>query len=55
MSRKTMFGALAVAAGVAAALAVKLYKDAGKADEKEKDEDDAVHFITIESEEDEKK
>lgn len=55
MSRKTLFGALAVAAGVAAALAVKLYKDAGKADEKEKDEDDAVHFITIESEEDEKK
>lgn len=55
MSRKTMFGALAVAAGVAAALAVKLYKDTGKADEKEKDEDDAVHFITIESEEDEKK
>ena len=54
MSRKTLFGALAVAAGVAAALAVKLYKDAGKADE-EKDEDDAVHFITIESEEDEKK
>ena len=32
MSRKTLFGALAVAAGVAAALAVKLYKDAGQAD-----------------------
>ena len=55
MSRKTMFGALAVAAGVAAAIAVKLYKDAGKTDEDVKDEDDAVHFITIESEEDEKK
>ena len=53
MSRKTMFGALAVAAGVAAALAVKLYKDAGK--KTEKDEDDDVHFITIESEEDQKK
>ncbi|MGM9942331.1 MAG: hypothetical protein ACI32N_10155 [Bulleidia sp.] len=52
MSRKTMFGALAVAAGVAAALAVKIYHDTKKDDQ---EEDGDVHFITIDSDDEEKK
>lgn len=52
MSRKSIFGALAVAAGVSAAVAVKLYKDTRKRHEEKKD--DEIHFITIDSD-DEKK
>lgn len=48
MSRKTIFGALAVAAGVTAAVAVKLYNDA-KHKTKEEEEDEEVHFIEIDS------
>ena len=36
MSRKSIFGALAVAAGVSAAVAVKLYKDTRKRHEEKK-------------------
>lgn len=51
MSRKRLFGALAVAAGVAAALAVKIYNDTKKDDQ---EDDDDVHFITIESDDEPK-
>ena len=52
MSRKSIFGALAVAAGVSAAVAVKLYKDTRRRHE---NKDEEVHFITIESDDDKTK
>lgn len=52
MARKSIFGALAVAAGVSAAVAVKLYKDTRKRHEEKKDEE--IHFITIDSDDDKK-
>lgn len=52
MARKSIFGALAVAAGVSAAIAVRLYKDTRR---KHEDKDEEVHFITIDSDDDEKK